>query len=178
MTPDIPDIIAGTLGVSRGTAYDMMRETLAEQYTDRNPLGGPAKVFDAMANAIRAGDDYHSVLRQYGFSEIAEPMQWVDLLNQAEEIVRNKSLWKKYIDGTPLANDIAVWMASFAQEHTATPTPVTTLFGSLPVYDTPQRQWVGLTDEEMQVIEDNCLEGGSFWDVYRAIEIRLKEKNT
>jgi hypothetical protein len=40
-----------------------------------------------------------------------------------------------------------------------------------------QRQWVGLTDEEMQVIEDNCLEGGSFWDVYRAIEARLKEKN-
>ena len=38
-------------------------------------------------------------------------------------------------------------------------------------------KWVGLTDEEMQVIEDNCLEGGSFWDVYRTIEAKLKEKN-
>jgi predicted metal-dependent RNase len=37
--------------------------------------------------------------------------------------------------------------------------------------------WVGLTDDEIQIIEDNCLEGGSFWDVYRAIEARLKEKN-
>jgi len=27
---DIPDLIAGALGVSRGTAYDMMREALAE----------------------------------------------------------------------------------------------------------------------------------------------------
>lgn len=31
MTPDIADIIAGELKVSRGTAYDMMREALAEQ---------------------------------------------------------------------------------------------------------------------------------------------------
>jgi hypothetical protein len=28
---DIPDLIAGALGVSRGTAYDLMREALAEQ---------------------------------------------------------------------------------------------------------------------------------------------------
>ena len=28
---DLPDLIAGALGVSRGTAYDMMREALAEQ---------------------------------------------------------------------------------------------------------------------------------------------------
>ena len=28
---DIPNMIAGALGVSRGTAYDMMREALAEQ---------------------------------------------------------------------------------------------------------------------------------------------------
>ena len=48
-------------------------------------------------------------------------MAWVDLLKQAEEVVRSKSLWKKYIDGTPLANDIAIWMASFAQEHVPPP---------------------------------------------------------
>jgi hypothetical protein len=28
--PDIPDLIAGALGVSRGTAYDLMREALKE----------------------------------------------------------------------------------------------------------------------------------------------------
>jgi hypothetical protein len=50
-----------------------------------------------------------------------QPVVWFDLLKQAEEVVRSKPLWKKYIDGTPLANDIAVWMASFAQEHTTPP---------------------------------------------------------
>lgn len=41
---DIPDLIAGTLGVSRGTAYDLMREALAqerssdEQPAQRKPL--------------------------------------------------------------------------------------------------------------------------------------------
>ena len=49
---------------------------------------------------------------------VQEPVAWVDLLKQAEKVVRSKPLWKKYIDGTPLANDIAVWMATFAQEHT------------------------------------------------------------
>jgi hypothetical protein len=52
---------------------------------------------------------------------VQEPVAWTDLLKQAEEVVRSKSLWKKYIDGTPLANDIAVWMATFAQEHTTPP---------------------------------------------------------
>jgi hypothetical protein len=63
-------------------------------------------------------------IEQYSVVEpapVQEPVAWVDLLKQAEEVVRSKSLWKKYIDGTPLANDIAVWMASFAQEHTTLP---------------------------------------------------------
>ena len=36
---DIPDLIAGALGVSRGTAYDMMREALAEQPAQQEPVG-------------------------------------------------------------------------------------------------------------------------------------------
>ena len=35
---DIPDLIAGALGVSRGTAYDMMREALAEQPAQQEPV--------------------------------------------------------------------------------------------------------------------------------------------
>jgi hypothetical protein len=55
--------------------------------------------------------------------------------------------------------------------------PVATLFGSLPVYDTPpaaQRPWVGLTDEERDDLLDNYItaEGRA-----RAIEAKLKEKN-
>ena len=74
---DLPDLIAGALGVSRGTAYDMMREALAEQ---------------------------------------EEPVDFTSLLREAEEIVQGKPTWNRFIDGTPLSNDIAVWMAVFAQD--------------------------------------------------------------
>lgn len=38
---DIPDLIAGALGVSRGTAYDLMREALAEQPAQQQePVAG------------------------------------------------------------------------------------------------------------------------------------------
>jgi len=50
-----------------------------DQYRKENPLDGPAKIFDAMANAILAGDSYESVLRQYGFIEaqpMREPLFW------------------------------------------------------------------------------------------------------
>ncbi len=46
----------------------------------------------------------------------------VELLNRAKTIVRESVLYKRFIDGTPLENDIAVWMADFAgqvrHEHT------------------------------------------------------------
>jgi len=98
-----------------------------------------------------------------------EPVAWVDLLKKAEDLICSKPLWKQYIDGTPLANDIAVWMADFAQEHT---TP-------------PQRPWVGLTDEEMYEavrplfrsdwLAQKAVEVSK--DEYQAIEAKFKEKN-
>lgn len=46
----------------------------------------------------------------------------VELLNRAKALVRESVLFKRFIDGTPLENDIAVWMADFAaqvrHEHT------------------------------------------------------------
>ena len=50
-----------------------------------------------------------------------EPVAWVDLLKEAQQIVESKVLWKRFIDGTPLSNDIACWMAAFAQHHTTPP---------------------------------------------------------
>jgi hypothetical protein len=91
---------------------------------------------------------------------------WVDLLKQAEEVVRSKSLWKKYIDGTPLANDIAVWMASFAQEHT---TP-------------PEAQPAPVPVEWMETVTANLVREGI--NKHKARELaehfyaKLKEKNT
>ena len=47
---------------------------MTTQYRQANPLGGPAKVFDAMAAAVRAGDSFDSVLSMYGFS-LSQPEQ-------------------------------------------------------------------------------------------------------
>ncbi len=46
--------------------------------------------------------------------------------------------------------------------------------------DPPQRTWVGLTDEELQPIADEyrILFGSWVEDFARAIEAKLKEKNT
>ena len=57
-----------------------------EQYQQANPLGGPAKVFDAIADCIRAGDSLESVMATYGlvwaqdvpetgFGNMAQPAQ-------------------------------------------------------------------------------------------------------
>ena len=52
-----------------------------------------------------------------------EPVAWADIQKEAQQIVESKFLWKKFIDGTPLSNDIACWMADFAQQYTASPQP-------------------------------------------------------
>jgi hypothetical protein len=88
-----------------------------------------------------------------------EPVAWVDLLKEAQQIVKSKFLWKKFIDGTPLANDIAFWMADFAQQYTAP----------------PKREWVGLTDD---ALADIWYKGSLDWmEFARAHEADLKEKN-
>jgi hypothetical protein len=77
----------------------------------------------ASPEAAQRLDGYRELAQRVNQLEMLkqEPVAWVDLLKQAEDVVRSKSLWKKYIDDTPLANDIAVWMASFAQEHATPP---------------------------------------------------------
>ena len=92
-----------------------------------------------------------------------EPVEWVDLLKDAQQIVESKFLWKRFIDGTPLANDIACWMADFAEQHT---TP-------------PQRK--PLTDEQIAEIAATpaAIPGSYVHSFARAIEAAhgIKEKN-
>lgn len=47
------------------TASATTSSAAAKEYARRNPLGGPAKVFEAMAARIRAGEEYYSVLDDY-----------------------------------------------------------------------------------------------------------------
>ena len=41
-----------------------------------------------------------------------------------------------------------------------------------------QKEWVGLTDEEVSNVIDDVLEGGGWLDVARALEAAIKRKNT
>ena len=41
----------------------------------------------------------------------------------------------------------------------------------------PRREWVGLTDEDINEAIDATFEGGSLFDTARAVETLLKEKN-
>jgi hypothetical protein len=67
----------------------------------------------------------------------------------------------------------------------AQPEPwVKTYSGGKPNYTEP-KEWFGLTDEEVSQMEKDYLWGGKefnaelgYWAVYRAIEAKLKEKNT
>jgi hypothetical protein len=43
------------------------------KYHKPNPLGGPAVIFDACANAIRAGDSVKSAMDDYGLKFKKEP---------------------------------------------------------------------------------------------------------
>ena len=43
----------------------------------RKPLDGAAKTFQAMIDALQAGDSYESVLRQFGYMEVDQPEVWV-----------------------------------------------------------------------------------------------------
>lgn len=63
---------------------------------------------------------YHLMLAAAPQPDV-QPVAWVDLLKEADQIVKNKPTWKRFIDGTPLSNDIAVWMADFAQEYASPP---------------------------------------------------------
>lgn len=49
------------------SALDTMRErqSVDPAYAAKNPLGGPAKVFRAIAERIEAGEDYDAVLKDY-----------------------------------------------------------------------------------------------------------------
>jgi hypothetical protein len=89
-----------------------------------------------------------------------EPVAWADIQKEAQQIVESKFLWKQFIDGTPLSNDIACWMADFAQQYT---TP-------------PQRTWVGIPEQDLKQGDESFFVAwreGACW-----AEAKLKEKNT
>lgn len=107
-----------------------------ERHSGNEPCPHVAKqkaTYEAIKEALMSVPD--------GAQTEQEPVAWIDLQKEAQQIVESKVLWKRFIDGTPLANDIACWMADFAQYHT-TPS---------------QRE--PLTDEEIDELSHSMVRG-------------------
>ena len=49
--------------------------------------------------------------------------------------------------------------------------------GRVPLYTAPQREWVGLTNAEVNMFSAGCNNGNSVQDSIRKAEAKLKEKN-
>lgn len=59
------------------------------------------------------------------------PVDYVALLARAKQIVTGSVLYRRFIDGTPLENDLAVWMTDFAVETVRDDVRFATLFADL-----------------------------------------------
>ena len=182
---DIPDFIAGAFGVSRGTAYDMMREALAQPEQKRPQ---------------NCGTGYCSCIECVMEPE-QEPVAWMTLNEYGEEddihyenpeghLMEGwtyKPLYTHPPTVQPEKEPLEYWNAvegwvkiDEVREH----------FGSVgcgtiyktagedrvPVYTTPpQRTWVGLTRREVEWCFDDA--NGSDVVAAKNIEAKLKEKN-
>ena len=91
----------------------------------------------------------------------------------------NKPLaWKQYIK--PLERRLA-HLVSKKTSNSFDKQEASALRHVLEIVSQPQRQWVGLTDEEMKKTwyeMQNIMGWYSFQEIAKAIEAKLKEKNT
>jgi hypothetical protein len=201
-------------------AIASMRQAIeqAENYQHKNPLGGPAKVFDAMADAIRAGDDYHATLRSYGFLERADkktidcsgaagpsitPLNWHSYADKQRALDKKAENARELgLDYEPVQaekQEPVAWMKEAAgMRHFTSSQEIAERDGmDTPLYIAPpsqefvcstglchykaQREFVGLTDEEIALVCGECAASAYRHDdisYARAIEAKLKEKNT
>jgi len=63
----------------------------------------------------------------------------------------------------------------WATEFITWETPTVVNLPKIPLYTTPQRTWVGLTDEDIQKL---AAEQHDWESLYLAVQAKLKEKNT
>lgn len=69
-----------------------------KQYREKNPLGGPAKVFDAMADQIRAGDDFNKVIADYGWCPVSRAERAEAALAESERKCERLSAQMKQME--------------------------------------------------------------------------------
>ena len=99
-----------------------------------------------------------------------------DLSIKSEEAMREVQRLGQEIEQEPVAYiNIEERKLEWAYKYMSWNTPTVVNLPKIPLYTTPpQRTWVGLTDEDDIDWED----GGNLKDLVKAIEARLKDKNT
>ena len=150
MSTDIPDLIAGALGVSRGTAYDMMREALDKE-----------DIYRLAAESIKEGlrlDDWDKIgCVNHDCDKCKaqqEPLGYIAImaLNDLQaSIYRDVAVY-----GEDLEDTVAIYTTPQAQ---------------------PAREWVGLTKEDKAEIVA-ATERDDRGYVMALVEAKLMEKNT
>ena len=147
---DLADFIAGAFGVSRGTAYDMMREALKEAA----PVQEPVAWMDGYRNI------YSLEEKAAGCPEATIPLG----------LIANQLANQRETSGSPVVSELHCICGAEWEWHNRDWELVATPPAA-------QRQWVGLTDEERgQAINANF--GNGLWHMAKDIEAKLKEKNT
>ena len=119
MRVGIPSGDTSTSHTMQGTAVS---STAAKEYAERNPLGGPAKVFDAIAERLRAGEEYHAVLADYGLAVSAtstnREIAAVGLLRMWEDAAHTDN----YSPGPAIEKHTRKLLTAAARSATLTPT--------------------------------------------------------
>ncbi len=118
--------------VEAGSALQRMGDNAHElglDYEAKNPLGGPAKIFDAMADSIRAGDDYHATLKRFGYAE-----------QISSEPLANQSANQAKTSGSPVKEPVAWLDEEINCAYTPEELDGGSAEGLLPLYTTPPRR--------------------------------------
>jgi len=131
-------------------ALDKMAENARELGLDYEPVA-PVR-----ENWGPGPHEYHSLT-----ASVQEPVAWLELLREARDNCK-----------ASIAEDgISAMRKEYRVDLERRLTAALT---------TPpaQRQWVGLTQQDIDIAFDDTQEGGGFNEFARAIEAKLKEKNT